>query len=89
MKRHPTYKTPEESIDIIRDFKEWDEWKKYVSSLIDFYEEGDNIFVHGWIPLTIDDSGRDLIVHSNWRDGDWKNARWLCGMRQWEANCYL
>lgn len=46
----------------------------------DYYELGNFIFVHGWVPTTEDSNG-NLIVHENWRDGDWRDARWICGMK--------
>lgn len=51
------------------------EWVKYQSALRDYFEVGSYIFVHGWIPLEED-----------WRNGDWKSARWLNGMYQWSEN---
>ena len=88
-KVHSTTDLPEEAISLINDFKEYDIWKRYVNSLVDYYEDGDYIFVHGWIPLTISEDGKDLVVHQNWRDGGWKDARWLCGMRQWKENLFI
>jgi serine/threonine protein phosphatase 1 len=45
---------------------------------VDYYEVGDYIFVHGWIPS---------FLHLNdFRDGnedDWKAARWNNGMDMW------
>lgn len=43
----------------------------------DYYQIGDKVFVHGWVPLTTDTEG-NLIVHENWREGDWVEARWEC-----------
>lgn len=51
------------------------DYNEYINSTIDYYEDDENIFVHGWIP---DDS-----TYDNWRDGDWKQARWVNGMKAW------
>lgn len=45
---------------------------------VNYYEVGDYIFVHGWIP--------SFYHLDNFRDGDesdWKRARWLNGMDMW------
>lgn len=57
-------------------FKNWETWKKYINSCINYYEINNNIFVHGWIPSQYD-----------WRNattGEWIIARWSNGMREWE-----
>ena len=48
---------------------------------VDYFELGDAVFVHGWVPSTCDEN-RVMIVHDNWRDGGWKQARWDNGMEQ-------
>lgn len=50
------------------------------SVCVDYFELGKTVFVHGWLPTTIDTDGIE-IVHENWRDGDWKDARWPNGMQ--------
>ena len=50
----------------------------------DYFELGDKVFVHGWIPTTADESNH-MIVHDNWRDGDWSEARWTCGFDDWRC----
>ena len=49
------------------------------SATVDYFELGKTVFVHGWVPTTIDENGT-MIVHENWRDGDWTSARWPNGM---------
>ncbi len=49
---------------------------------VDYFELGDTIFVHGWVPTTTDEEGNE-IIHANFRDGGWKEARWANGMAQW------
>ena len=48
---------------------------------LDYYELGNFVFVHGWIPLSRK-SEHDCtqVVSDNWRDGRWGDARWLNGM---------
>ena len=64
-------------------------WNDYVNSTVDFVEIGKNIFVHGWIPCDVEYKdpwkGDDTkyIKNPNWRKGDWKDARWVNGMRAW------
>lgn len=65
------------------------EYKKYMSSLVDYAEIGDYIFVHGWIPCNRDDHNpyhtRNITYtfDGNWKDGDWNTARWINGMDAW------
>ena len=50
-----------------------------INKSVDFFELNDKIFVHGWVPTTCDEN-RTMIVHENWRDGNWNEARWENGM---------
>lgn len=65
------------------------EWKKYKKSLMDYYEDDKHIFVHGWIPCKSNDSnmyharGIKYTFDENWRNGDWKSARWINGADAW------
>lgn len=45
---------------------------------VDYYQLGNTIFVHGWIPISCAEDNTLMIDH-NWRQGDWKTARWECG----------
>lgn len=66
-----------------------EEWNDFVEPVLrfidnnakDYYEVDDFIFVHGWVPTTADEEGHEC-VHENWREGDWKEARWSNGMEQ-------
>lgn len=49
---------------------------QYLSDLEDYAEVGEYVFVHGWIPCK-------LQTQEDWREGDWKQARWLNGMEAW------
>lgn len=58
-----------------------EEWNKYINGCVDYYELGNNIFVHGWIPCdTLDDI---FFYDPEWREGDWQSARWYNGMLMW------
>ncbi len=56
---------------------------------VDYFELGDYIFVHGWVPCDSKDTNKyharkDVILadRSTWQD-KWENARWLNGMECW------
>lgn len=59
------------------------------SKSIPYYEVGDNIFVHGWIPLQ-EEYSSDLrhdkykvIPQDKWENADWEGASWLNGIEMW------
>lgn len=54
------------------------------STCVDYFELGDKVFVHGWVPTIVDENNCE-IIHENWRDGDWKHARWKCGFDAWRC----
>ena len=56
---------------------------EFFSHTVDYFELGDYIFTHSWIPTTEDENGKK-IVHTNWRDGGWYNARWGNPFEQWK-----
>lgn len=50
-----------------------------INKSVDFYEVGDYIFCHGWLPLTTS----NLNVKKDWKNAskkEWYNARWINGM---------
>ena len=59
------------------------------ANAIDYYEDDKRIFVHGWIPCESSDPniyharGVKYTFDENWREGDWKAARWINGMDAW------
>lgn len=59
--------------DVISKAEESEELKKYLSSLIDYFETDKYVGVHGWIPRNED-----------WRGGDWSSSRWKNGMEEWD-----
>ena len=65
--------------DAIQNMKKHQLYNKYVSECVDFREIGDYIFVHGWIPC----KPYVYKYQEDWREGDWKSARWYNGMEMW------
>lgn len=59
-------------IDVLDAMRRHKEYNTYISSLVDYYENDTYVLCHGWIPC-----GED------WREGDWKAARWTNGMDAW------
>lgn len=82
-----------DTTDFSDDFKhifekaqENEELKKYLGSLVTYAEVGDNVFVHGWIPCETTGSfycPDSYAMLSDWRNGDWRSARWYNGMEAW------
>lgn len=71
-------------------------WQEYSNSMVDFAEIGDNIFVHGWIPSTVEikfeerGSVRHYSMIEDWRNSTlWPNARWTNGMEAWDNGIYI
>ena len=65
---------------------------KYINSVIDYYDDGKNVFVHGWIPCTIFNqwSGYPTYIKvDNWKEFGWQNARWINGMDAWDQGVKL
>lgn len=59
--------------------------KKYLRSLVDYGEVGNNIFVHGWIPCNVKYYQHYMTLSpiEDWKHGDWYEARWLNGIDAW------
>ena len=76
--------------DIMYRTFEWKQFSERINELLDFintncvdyFQLGETVFVHGWVPTTCDEN-KTMIVHENWRDGDWREARWENGMEMW------
>ena len=65
-------------------------WNTYIKQCVNYYEIGNYIFVHGWIPTTTS-TLRSLNIRESynprWRESsieDWNSARWLNGMSMWD-----
>ena len=71
-------------INVLNDWR----WREYFYDCDFFYEVGDNIFVHGWIPCDIYPTYyRDRYIYNpGWKDApiyEWKEATWRNGMEAW------
>lgn len=63
---------PEKHAEKIRDIK------SFVEEMLDYYESGDYIFTHGWLPIEFE--GRYPRIRDDWKDAlpeDWQGARFL------------
>lgn len=75
------------SFDILYRFANKEKIEKTSKELLEFIDTysqdyfilDKTVFTHGWVPTTSDDNGY-MIVHKNWRDGGWAEARWENGM---------
>lgn len=75
------------SYDILCTTFDWNVFEERMTELlqfindtsVDYFQLGNTVFVHGWVPTTCDED-KTMIVHENWRDGDWREARWENGM---------
>lgn len=80
--------------DLCFNYTMTDEFKSALTELTDFitdnavdYVEVDRyVFVHGWIPFVFNKGEPDT---TNWRDGNWTEARWLNGMQMWNMGAQL
>lgn len=65
------------------------------NKMVDYYELGDYIFVHGWLPVKLE---REYIptvcsiitkhkMIEDWKSGDWESARWSNGFDCWQQGC--
>ena len=65
-------------IDTVRNADKIAELQGFTASMLDFYEFGDYIFTHGWLPVVF--SGRYPSVDPNWRTvspDEWVESRLL------------
>ena len=66
--------------------RRWDYLRK---NMVNYYEIGNYIFVHGWIPTKDDEdlisnNGIGVLYDPDWRNAsneNWENARWINGMK--------
>lgn len=55
---------------------------KYLNSLQSFYDDGENVFVHGWVAgRYIHSINEHTFQYEN--ESEWEKARWLNGMDEW------
>lgn len=81
--------TNKNSYDAIIAMKEDEDYNKYISSTIDYYETKTGIFVHGWIPCLcwniFNGDITEFERNENWREvKDWSPYTWLNGMDAWK-----
>lgn len=75
--------------DVFDAMRKHADYNKYINSTVDYYEDDKHIFVHGWIPCKSNNPnmyharGIKYTFDENWRNGDWKSARWINGMDAW------
>lgn len=71
-----------------------EETKEFLSSLVNYFETENYVFVHGWIPtitLTLYEKMEKKSTHykymHDWRDAtedEWFDARWLCPVQMYK-----
>lgn len=55
-------------------------YNRYIRECLPYYETKNAVFVHGWVPCEV---VYPYKLDENWREGDWKGARWINGMEAW------
>lgn len=73
-----------ERVDFVVKVRETPFYDKIIPAMVNYYEVGDYIFVHGWIPFH---GGRQtnmpITFNPDWRtatEEQWSSARWVNGM---------
>lgn len=66
------------------------------TNCLDYYELGPYIFVHSWIPVGCEDDYPKYYTHerrfyplTDWKHGDWDEARWGCPFDLYQAGLGL
>ena len=55
-------------------------YNSYIRECMPYYETKNAVFVHGWVPCEVI---YPYKLDEDWREGDWKGARWINGMEAW------
>jgi len=71
--------SPDELRDSLSDYY------RLVNRCKDYYELGDYVFVHGWIPNLVCDSHGLLVTNKH----GWEKARWKNGMEEWSLGSLI
>ena len=69
-------------LQVINELSKNESLYKYLNSCVDYFENKNLIFTHGWIPCT---EGCFYSYDENWRNGNWEKARWVNGFEAWHA----
>ena len=70
--------------DILRKLENYEPLNTYLDSCMDYFENNNVIFVHGWIPC-FERSDGGFIFDEDWRNDNWDGARWICGFDAWHS----
>ena len=83
----------DDEVSALQIMSTFEPWNTYVRSCVDYYELGNNVFVHGWIPYveTLSSTPEYKVSYSvrNWKKGNWDTARWSNGMECWKNGIFL
>ena len=66
------------------------EVRDFIDSMLNYYESGDYVFTHGWLPVEF--NGRLPSVSPSWKNAsiaDWEYARWLEWQQLYEVGAML
>ena len=92
----PKRRIPATNDDVFEYIKENGMFNRYMNYLVDYYEYGDYIFVHGWVPCKsgykFDKNGSGDKIYTldpGWEAGDWSKARWINGMDAWNQGAKI
>ena len=50
----------------------------------DYFEFGDNVFVHGYVPCKYSETAKKYSPLKNWKRGNFEAARWIDGLKAWK-----
>lgn len=79
-------------IDLEKHEKKIAETVAFIDSMQDYYEIGDYIFTHGWLPCDIDLARRRVEILADWRNAseeEWSEARWLSWKEMYAVGAVL
>ena len=79
-------------IDLEKHAEKITETVAFIDSMQDYYEIGDYIFTHGWLPCDIDLARRRACIFDDWRNAsaeEWAEARWLSWKEMYAVGAML
>lgn len=68
-----------------RDARKFDAWNKYYGELRNYFEVGNYVFVHGWIPVGVE-NWRQNATEVDWEDAVWAKTPQLVANKCWDEN---